>query len=75
MSIKSTGLPTPRIVFQFFAETKGALRYQEVVEPGASAAIGTLYVRKDTFARFSATWASDGAAPTRIVVTLEEAES
>ena len=45
-------------------ETKGALRYQEVVKDGGDAKIGSFYVRKSAIV---------GEVPKRIKVVIDEA--
>ena len=62
-------MKTIHALFSLERETKGSFRFQEidnalgnVLQPGAFK-IGTLYLRKS---------ALDGAAPRRIVVTVEE---
>jgi hypothetical protein len=64
-----------QVQFRFFAETKGALRFQEIgangqdVE-GDDAHIGTLYFRKAQFKNVSSDWASDGKPPTTITLSI-----
>jgi hypothetical protein len=48
--------------FQFERETKGAVRFQELVPSGQEGVINTLYIRKTALA---------GQVPTAITVTLE----
>lgn len=71
-----TNSPTNKIKFNLFAETKGAVRYQEVDDAGTpvegdDAHIGSLYFRKANFGKISATWASTGEPPPGLTVTIE----
>jgi hypothetical protein len=59
--------------------TKGALRYQEIDDQGRALEgdegnICTVYFRKATFGKISATWASTGQPPKTLNLTVEEAK-
>jgi len=63
------------ITFKLHAETKGAVRYQEVNAKGQpvegdDAFIGTLYFRKAKFGKLSDDWASAGKPSETITITV-----
>jgi hypothetical protein len=57
-----------KLKFEFEKETKGAVRYREIGDDGASAfapQVGTLYVRKSAL--------PGGKIPKTLIVTIESA--
>ena len=54
--------------FAFYAETKGAYRYAEVLEGMSPVIIGTLYIRKEALRMAG----YNGKAPEEITVTVED---
>jgi len=50
------------IEFEFEKETKGAIRFKEIVPEGEDRVIGTLYIRKD---------ALKGERPKKVIINLK----